>query len=84
MPLKLNVGLSKKVGLPDYGSLGASCSVEMELDSSLLQGKLDAFHANVQRVYGACAQAVQAELDRQHQDDALNVAVVGNGTASTL
>ena len=28
MPLRLNVGLSKKVGLPDYGSLEASCHVD--------------------------------------------------------
>ena len=41
MPMKLNVGLSKKVGLPDYGSLGASCHVELELDSTLLATDLD-------------------------------------------
>ena len=34
MPLKLNVGVSRKVGLPDYGSVGASCNVEVELDST--------------------------------------------------
>ena len=33
--LKLNVGLSRKVGEPNYGSRGASVNVEMELESAL-------------------------------------------------
>ena len=43
MPMKLNVGVSRKVGLPDYGSVGASCNLELELDAGLLDaGLLDA------------------------------------------
>jgi hypothetical protein len=35
MPLTLNVGISKKVGLPDFGSVGATCNVSVELDAGL-------------------------------------------------
>jgi hypothetical protein len=65
MPLSLNVGLSKKVGLPDFGSLGAQCHVQLELESSLLETDLERFHQHVRRAYLACAQAVHEELARQ-------------------
>jgi hypothetical protein len=35
MPLKLNVGLSRKVGEPNYGSRGATVNLELEVDSTL-------------------------------------------------
>jgi len=70
MPLTLNVGLSKKIGLPHYGSLGVSCNVQVELDQSLLLHDLDGFHQKVKQAYGACYQAVSDELYRQQHGDA--------------
>ncbi len=67
MPMKVSVGLSKKVGLPDYGSLGASCNVEVELDGSMLQADPEKFQQHVRRAYQACAQAVNEELARNQQ-----------------
>ena len=64
MPLKLNVGVSRKVGLPDYGSVGASCNLEMELDSTLIERDLDGFHLRVRDAFVAVRQAVQDELAR--------------------
>ena len=68
MPLKLNLGVSKKLGLPDYGSLGASCHLELDLDGSLIDGDLAGFHERVRRTYMACTQAVDDELARQQED----------------
>jgi hypothetical protein len=64
MPLKLNVGISKKIGLPDYGSLGTTCNVEVEVDGRLIFDDLDGFHQKVRQAYVACAQAVNDELAR--------------------
>ena len=68
MPLKLNLGITKKLGLPDFGSLGASCHLELDLDGSLIDGDLAGFHERVRRAYAACAQAVDDELARQQED----------------
>jgi len=65
MPLRLNVGLSKKVGLPAYGSLGASCNIEVELDQSLVFDDVEAFQERVTHAYAACRQAVADELAKQ-------------------
>ena len=47
MAITVSIGLSKKAGLPDYGSVGAHCNVQFELDGSLLQNDLDGFHRQV-------------------------------------
>ena len=64
MPLRLNVGVSRKVGLPEYGSVGASCNVEVEVNSALIDRDLQAFHGRVRDVYVAAHQAVHDELAR--------------------
>ena len=66
MPLRLNVGVSRKVGLPDYGSVGASCNLELELPQDLLERDLEGFHARVRDAYVAAHQAVHDELARLH------------------
>ena len=61
MSIKLNVGTSKKIGLPDYGSAGSQCNLEVELDSSALDHP-EEFHRRVQEAYTACRCAVEDEL----------------------
>jgi hypothetical protein len=81
MPLILNVGLSKKVGLPNYGSLGVSCHLEVELDATLLAHDVNGFQQKVKQAYGACHQAVREELARQEQEPPTNGNGNGNGAS---
>ena len=61
--LKLHAGVSKKVGLPGFSSASASCTIEAELDSSLLQDR-EGFQIVVQRAYQSCEKAVQDQIAR--------------------
>ncbi|MEX0670414.1 MAG: hypothetical protein WD060_08165 [Pirellulales bacterium] len=65
--LKLHAGVSKKVGLPGYSSASASCTIEAELDSSLLQDH-EGFQIVVQRAYQSCEQAVEDQIARLTSD----------------
>ncbi len=85
MPIKLNVGVSRKVGTGDYGSLGASCNLEIELDAGQLDKDLDGFQARVRDVYVAAHQAVHDELARlrAHHDAGAERSSVARGTTSS-
>ena len=61
--LKLHAGVSKKIGLPGFSSASASCTIEAELDSSLLNDT-DGFQLVVKRAYQSCEKAVQDQIDR--------------------
>jgi hypothetical protein len=61
--LKLHAGVSKKIGLPGFSSASASCTIEAELDSSLLNDT-DGFQVVVKRAYQSCEKAVQDQIAR--------------------
>jgi hypothetical protein len=79
MPLKLNLGLSRKIGEANYGSRGASVNVEMEVDSSLLvePAKLQ---ERIRQLFGLVRASLAEELYGGHGHDPAPVAN-GHGQA---
>ena len=73
MTIKINVGVNKKIGLPDYGSAGSHCNIEIEADNSVLQDT-EQFLQRVKDAYEVARQSVENELSR-HQP--------GNSTSQT-
>jgi hypothetical protein len=62
MPMTVNVGYSEKLGRPDYGSIGASCHIECELDGRLAFDDPEEFQTRVRELYASCTRAVHDEL----------------------
>src|SRR5690242_19943280 len=62
MPLKLNIGLSQKIGDTNFGSRGASVNVEIEVESTLANdpGKLQ---ERIRQVFNLVRTAVSEELN---------------------
>src|SRR5690606_17453313 len=78
MPLKLNVGLSRKVGEANYGSRGASVNLELELDSGLVS-EPDRLHDRIRQLFRLAKASVDEEL---HSEGSPEVATsVSNGRA---
>ena len=67
--LKLNVGLSKKVGEPNYGSRGASVNLELEVEAGLAN-EPNELHDRMRRLFRLAKSAIDEELggsDSQNQ-----------------
>ena len=65
--LKLHASVSKKVGLPGFSSASASCTIEAELDGSLLHDHAG-FQIVVKRAYQSCEKAVEDQIARLTSD----------------
>ena len=61
MAIKISVGVNKKIGLPDYGSAGSHCVIEVEADNSILQDA-EQFLERVRGAYEVARQSVEMEL----------------------
>ena len=60
--LKLNAGLSRKIGEPDYCSRGASVNLELELEGHLV-GDSDALLDRIRKLFSLARVAVDEELN---------------------
>jgi hypothetical protein len=61
MTIKINVGVNKKIGLPDYGSAGGHCNIEIEADNSVLNDA-EEFLQRVRDAYEVARMSVEEEL----------------------
>ena len=59
--LKLNVGLTKKVGEPNYSSKGASVNVELEIDSGII-GEPERLRERIRQLFAIARSSVEEEL----------------------
>ncbi|TWU31113.1 hypothetical protein [Novipirellula artificiosorum] len=62
MSTRITVGLNRKRGQPDYGSHGASCHIDFEIDGDSLFGQSDQLAVRIQEAYRLCRQEVEREL----------------------
>jgi hypothetical protein len=79
MPLKLNVGLSRKIGKPNtFSSRGANTNIELELDMTLVQ-KPEELQARIRQLFALARSAVDEELADNGQQAERPAPGNGNG-----
>lgn len=64
--IKLNAGVSRKVGEPNYGSRGATVNVELELESAAAQDA-HVLHDRIRKLFAVARDAVAEELGLSSQ-----------------
>jgi len=81
MPMKVSVGLTKKIGETNYGSRGASVNVELELESSLV-GEPAKLQERIRQIFGIVRTSLAEELNGNGHGAGQN-ANTTNGHAKT-
>ena len=78
--IKLNAGVSRKVGEPNYGSRGATVNMELELESAAAQD-VSLLHDRIRKLFAIARDAVQEELGlgAQHASPPSHPIPNGNG-----
>ena len=69
MAIRANVSFSQKLGQRDFGSVGTGCSLEVELDSTLLAKDPAQLQERLVVAYLTCRQAVQQQLTPFEQSE---------------
>lgn len=72
MPMKLNVGLTRKIGEANYGSRGGSVNIEMEVDSGLI-AEPSKLQDRIRQLFTLVRSSLTEELNgnsNNHIDDA--------------
>ena len=70
MPLTLTVGVSRKLGLPNYGSVGATCAVQLELEP-LIFYEQETLHRRIREAFDVCRRAIEEELAKSQASELL-------------
>lgn len=59
---KIHVGIARKIGQPHFGSVGAECHLEIEIDGSLLRSPDESLPHRIQEAFNVCRREVDREL----------------------
>jgi hypothetical protein len=78
MPVQLDVGVTRKVGEPNFGSRGASVNLKVELDSAVV-GEPQRLQQEISRLFGLARQSVDRELQDGGCATALPAQHIQNG-----
>ncbi len=81
MPLKINIGLNRKIGEANYGSRGACVNIEVEAEATLIE-KPDQLRERIRYLFQLAKTSVEEELNGHGVQDAAGSGH-GNGNGNT-
>ena len=79
MAIRITVGTCRKIGLENFSSAGANCSMEIEVDAELLHGNQQVLAERIRRAYEVCNASVNDQLESSIRDKKPTTSVATGG-----